>query len=95
MDMEKAFDRLEWSFIMVALQFFHFPAHFINLIMTCLSTSSLSIIVNGQLTHFFKPNFGAHGLAKIGLTLETDVVWKNCPPPSIVTVLQDDWLFEQ
>lgn len=30
LDMEKAFDRLEWSFIKLSLEFFNFPDHFIR-----------------------------------------------------------------
>lgn len=57
-DMQEAFDRLEWSFIRAAINFFHFPVHFINLIMTCLSSSSLSILINGHPTSFFYPSKG-------------------------------------
>ncbi|KAK9991117.1 hypothetical protein SO802_026102 [Lithocarpus litseifolius] len=45
-DLEKAFDRLEWGFIRHILNFFNFPRAWIDLIMSCITTASLSIPVN-------------------------------------------------
>ena len=39
---------LEWSFIRHTLKFFNFPTSWIELIMYCISSSSLSILVNGD-----------------------------------------------
>nr|XP_016438114.1 PREDICTED: uncharacterized protein LOC107764104 [Nicotiana tabacum] len=55
-DLEKAFDRLEWSFIRESLIFFKFPIKLTTLIMSCLTTSSISILVNGTQTDYFKPS---------------------------------------
>ena len=52
-DMEKAYDRLEWSFIRDTLKFFNFPNHLISLIMSCVSTSSISVLVNGGGLDYF------------------------------------------
>ncbi|OMP01064.1 reverse transcriptase [Corchorus capsularis] len=46
-DLKKAFDRLEWSFIRDMLIFFKFPSDLISLIMSCVTNPSLSVIVNG------------------------------------------------
>ena len=54
-DLEKAYDRLEWSFIHKVLQAFRFPNNIIKLIMSCISTSSLSILVNGCALDPFSP----------------------------------------
>lgn len=43
-DLEKAYDRLRWSFIKDTLKNAHFPSFLIKLIMECLSTSSLKIL---------------------------------------------------
>lgn len=48
-DLEKAYDRLEWSFIHKVLHAFWFPHNIIKLIMSCVLTSSLSVLVNGVL----------------------------------------------
>jgi ribonuclease HI len=57
-DLEKAYDRLEWSFIRRTLQFFNFPTSWIDLIMSCISSSSLSILVNGERLESFHPSRG-------------------------------------
>ncbi|GKV18315.1 hypothetical protein SLEP1_g28713 [Rubroshorea leprosula] len=59
LDLEKAFDRLEWSFIKEALIFSNLPPLMIKLIMSCISSTSLSCIINGGATDSFKP---CHGL---------------------------------
>ena len=57
-DLEKAFDRLEWGFIRQILIFFKFPTTLIDLIMSCISTSSLSMLVNGERLNFSIPSKG-------------------------------------
>lgn len=47
-DLEKAFDRLEWSFVYHVLTWFKFPKEWIDLIMSCISSSNLSILINGE-----------------------------------------------
>ena len=46
-DLEKAYDRLEWSFIHKVLQDFRFPHNLMKVIMSCISTSFISVLVNG------------------------------------------------
>lgn len=50
LDMEKAFDEIEWSFIRTILNEFHFPAKISQLIMQCISTTTLEILLNGRKT---------------------------------------------
>ena len=57
-DLEKAYDRLEWSFIHKVLQAFRFPDNIIKLIISCISTSSLSVLVNGCALDPFSPSKG-------------------------------------
>uniref|UniRef100_A0A2N9GX50 CCHC-type domain-containing protein n=1 Tax=Fagus sylvatica TaxID=28930 RepID=A0A2N9GX50_FAGSY len=57
-DLEKAYDRLEWSFIREVLLFFHFPNHLISLIMDCVSSSTISILFNGGRMEEFSPSRG-------------------------------------
>ena len=52
-DLVKAYDRLEWSFIHKVLKAFRFPKKLIKLIMSCVSSTSISILFNGgKLTPF-------------------------------------------
>lgn len=56
LDLEKAFDHLEWSFEYGIFRFFKFPKNITSLIMSCITTSSISILVNGFHTSFFEVN---------------------------------------
>lgn len=55
--LEKAFDMLEWSFIKDTLLSFRFPDNITKMILSC-STSSISVLVNGGRTKYFKPSRG-------------------------------------
>ena len=45
-DLEKAYDHLEWSFIKIMLGHFGFPENIINLIMNYVSTTSMGVNLN-------------------------------------------------
>ena len=57
-DLEKAYDCLEWNFIRDTLKLFNFPNHLTSLIMSCVSTSSISVLVNGGGFDYFHPSRG-------------------------------------
>lgn len=57
-DLEKAYDRLEWCFIRDTLSLFKFPSHLINLIMSCVSSSLIAILFNGGALESFLPSKG-------------------------------------
>ena len=46
LDLEKAYDHLEWSFIKDTLKLFNFPDKLISLTMSCVTTTSISILFN-------------------------------------------------
>lgn len=58
LDMEKAFDRIEWSFIKTILHNFQFPTKFIKLILHCITTTTLQILINGRTTDPLIPSRG-------------------------------------
>jgi hypothetical protein len=57
-DLAKAFDRLEWDFIVTALTRKGLHKHFINLVYSCVSSPSFSVIINGQPYAKFKSQRG-------------------------------------
>ena len=57
-DLVKAYDRLEWSFIHNVLKAFWFLEELIKLIMSCVSSTSISILLDGGKLTLFKPTRG-------------------------------------
>ena len=57
-NLEKVYDRLEWSFIRMVLDHFGFPKNFSELILSCVSTTSTSLLFNGSKLEAFSPSRG-------------------------------------
>ena len=57
-DLEKAYDRLEWSFVYEVLQAFHFPPNVIKVIISCVTSTKISILFNGGALEPFKSSRG-------------------------------------
>jgi hypothetical protein len=57
-DMEKAYDRIEWSFIRDTLVLLNIPNNIRELIQHCISTASMSINWNGEPTSSFNSSRG-------------------------------------
>lgn len=57
-DLQKAYDSVEWPFIHHLLLFLGFPSKFVNWIMSCLKTVSYTFNVNGDLTIPFEAKKG-------------------------------------
>lgn len=57
-DLQKAYDSVEWSFVKFLLIYLGFPMRFVIWIMECLSTVSYTFNVNGELTKPFKGKKG-------------------------------------
>ena len=58
LDMSKAYDRMEWSFLEVLMQKMGFDKRWIDLIMIYVKTVTYSIIVNGELKGLIHPSKG-------------------------------------
>ncbi|XP_057246831.1 uncharacterized protein LOC104884449 [Beta vulgaris subsp. vulgaris] len=57
-DMNKAYDRINWRFLLKVLQAYGFPAQWIQLISQCIFTVTYRILVNGQVTESFPSHCG-------------------------------------
>ena len=57
-DLEKAYDRLDWSFIKDTLSLVGISGRLLQLIMACISSSRLSVLWNGTPTDSFTPSRG-------------------------------------
>ena len=57
-DLEKAYDRMEWSFVRKCLDYHNLDIASINLIVNCISKASSSVLVNGKKTESFTHSRG-------------------------------------
>jgi hypothetical protein len=55
LDMSKAYDRIEWSFVNQVLISMGYPIKLVELIMRCISSVTYQIIINGQPSKSFRP----------------------------------------
>lgn len=58
LDIRKAFDSLNWDFLLAVLQKMRFPATFIDWIMSCIRGCMISLKVNGSLEGYFSAKSG-------------------------------------
>lgn len=52
-DISKAFDSVQWSFLLNILSALNFPEKFVHWIRLCISTASFSVQVSGELAGYF------------------------------------------
>ena len=57
-DLSKAYDRLNWNFIEQVLYEVKIPIQLVKLIMSCVSTASYQIVLNGELSESFTGSRG-------------------------------------
>lgn len=58
LDIQRAFDSMNWEFILETLHRMNFPARFINWISKCICSCMFSVKVNGALEGFFSSSCG-------------------------------------
>ncbi|XP_056695791.1 uncharacterized protein [Spinacia oleracea] len=57
-DLQKAYDTVNWQFLQEMLEHLDFLQHFVNLVMQCVSTPMFSLMFNGSMHGFFKSKRG-------------------------------------
>jgi hypothetical protein len=57
-DLKKAYDSVEWNFILMCLLAVGCPARFVNWVRECITTPRFSIALNGSLVGYFKGGKG-------------------------------------
>ncbi|CAI0537422.1 unnamed protein product [Linum tenue] len=57
-DLEKAYDMIDWQFLEDTLCFFDFPSSWVQLIMFYLHNSRTAVLINGEPTEYFAPTRG-------------------------------------
>jgi hypothetical protein len=58
LDMSKAYDSVEWTFLERVMQQMGFASRWIHLMMACVRTTSYSVLMNGEPTGYIKPSRG-------------------------------------
>ena len=57
-DMSKAYDRIDWSFLRAILLTMNFSLIWVNWIMECVTTVTYTLLINGSPSQSFKPDKG-------------------------------------
>ena len=58
LDIEKAYDHLDWNFLLSVMSKMGFGSKWISWIYNCISTASFSVLVNGSTNGFFRSSRG-------------------------------------
>ncbi|CAL1390085.1 unnamed protein product [Linum trigynum] len=58
LDMENAYDRIEWPYLFRVMEKLGFDPRLIALVHTCLSTTTFSVLLNGSSYGYFHPSRG-------------------------------------
>ncbi|KAL5574665.1 hypothetical protein UlMin_016364 [Ulmus minor] len=63
-DLQKAYDRLNWEFLFAVLKAFGFHDRWIGWVRSCVSSVSMNLLLNGSVFGSFRPKRGLRGLIR-------------------------------
>lgn len=58
LDLQKAYDIVDWRFLREMLEALELPLHLVELIVECVTTPMFSLMINGTMHGFFKSQIG-------------------------------------
>lgn len=58
LDISRAYDRVEWEFLRLTMSILGFEEKVVNLIMSCITTSTFSVFINGVHKEMITPQKG-------------------------------------
>ncbi|XP_058084050.1 uncharacterized protein LOC131231763 [Magnolia sinica] len=87
LDLEKAYDRLDWNFLKQVLLRFGFSNRWVALMeLACWGNSWFSVLVNGEVAGFFKSSRGLHPISPGFFILAANAFSKSFNPESLNVV---------
>jgi len=69
LDLQKAYDCIDYDTLQLIVIHISFYVHFTNWIMSCVSSSSFTILVNGEVTDCFRRDHGLRHICPLFLLL--------------------------
>lgn len=77
LDLKKAYEKLEWGFIRNAFTLYGLDPHSVDMIMSCVSSITSSVLVNAIPTKSFFPSRGIRQGGPLSPPIFLSYVWKS------------------
>jgi hypothetical protein len=88
LDLEKAFDKFEWNFLIIVLKCMGFDERWIQWISQCISTTSFSVLINGGPMGISNQKRVSAKVISFPLSCLL-LPWKSCQSSSRIFILKE------